>query len=291
MINPDCANTNLQTNNNIGNKIEDFIKIKCLADSLSKVYQMKSKLDNQIYAVKLVKMAMKDNMEKINIQREKIIMENISHPNIAKLYTTFYDNDYFYFVYEFIDGTNLENFVKDYQKNNPNSHIPQKLVISIFKQILLGYNYLYGKGILHRDIKPDSIMIDKNNNVKIISFGLSALFQQNCGVLSYNGSFVGRIDVVCPEILNSQKYDFKCDIFSIGYTMFFVMNYCFPTKIIIDQAINETKRIPSNPTKNEYDKKLVQLVDSMYRENPMERPDTSQALKELEIIEKNINNP
>ena len=89
---------------------------------------------------------MKDNMEKINIQREKIIMENISHPNIAKLYTTFYDNDYFYFVYEFIDGTNLENFVKDYQKNNPNSHIPQKLVISIFKQILLGYNYLYGKG-------------------------------------------------------------------------------------------------------------------------------------------------
>ena len=68
------------------------------------------------------------------------------------------------------------------------------------------------------------------------------------------------------------------------------MNYCFPAKTIIDQAINEVKRIPSNPIKNEYDKKLVQLVDSMYRENPMERPDISQALKELEIIEKNINN-
>ena len=129
MINPGNENTNMQPNNNIGNKIEDFIKIKSLVNST--VYQMKSKLDNQIYAVKFVKMPTENNMEKINIQREKIIMEALSHPNIAKLYTTFYDNDYFYFVYEFIDGTNLENYVKDYQKIIQ-IHIYHKNLLSFF---------------------------------------------------------------------------------------------------------------------------------------------------------------
>ena len=147
------------------------------------------------------------------------------------------------------------------------------------------------KGILHRDINPTNILIDKSNNIKIISFGYSALFQQNCGFLSYSCTRLGRMDVICPEIINCENYDFKFDIFSLGYTMNFLMNYRLPTNTNWDPVTRDIKRIPLNPNINEYDKKLVQLVDSMYRENPMERPDTSQALKELEIIEKNINNP
>ena len=286
-MNQGLTNTFFQTNN-IGNKIQDFIKINSLGmGQFGAVYQMKSKLNNQFYAVKFVKMP-KDNDEQIKIQREKIIMLSISHQNIVNLYKTFYDNNYYYFVSEFVNGTNLENYVKDYQKNNPNQHIPQQLVISIFKQILYGLNYLHSKGILHRDIKPDNILIDKNNNIKITDFGISAVFQQNYGILSYHFTQVGRPDYVCPEIINFQPYDFKCDIFSLGYTMFFVMNYYLPAKTQM-YGNEQVKRIPLKPTINNYDKNLVNLVERMYRDNPMERPDTFQAIKELESIEKNIN--
>ena len=287
-MNQGLTNTFFQTNN-IGNKIQDFIKINSLGmGQFGAVYQMKSKLNNQFYAVKFVKMP-KDNDEQIKIQREKIIMLSISHQNIVNLYKTFYDNNYYYFVSEFINGTNLENYVKDYQKNNPNQHIPQQLVISIFKQILYGLNYLHSKGILHRDIKPDNILIDKNNNIKITDFGISAVFQQNCGILSTHFTRVGRPDYVCPEIINCQPYDFKCDIFSLGYTMFFVMNYYLPAKTQM-YGNEQVKRIPLKPTINNYDKNLVNLVETMYRDNPGERPNTLEAIKKLESIEKNINN-
>ena len=285
MINQNYTNNQF---NNIGNKISDFIQIKSLdMGHFSPVYQMKSKLNNQFYAVKFVEIP-KDKNEKIKIEREKIIMSSISHPYIVNLYCTFYDNNYYYFVYEFFEGTNLENFVKNYQKNNPNGHISQQLIISIFKQILLGLNYLHGKGILHRDLKADTILIDKNNNIKITGFDISAVFQQNCGILSTHFTQVGRPDYVCPEIINCQPYDFKCDIFSLGYTMFFVMNYYLPTKTQFF-GNEQIKRIPASSKINIYDKKLVQLIDNMYKEKSIERPYTAQALKELEIIEKYVN--
>ena len=287
-MNQGFTNINFQTNN-IGNKIQDFIKMKRLGNGqFGAVYQMKSKLNNQIYAVKYVDFP-KNNDDIIKIQREKMIMESLSHPNIVNLYRAFSDKYHYYFVSEYIDGSNLENYVKDFQKNNPNEHIPQQFVINIFKQILSGLNYLHSKNILHRDIKPDNILIDKNNNIKITDFGISAVFQENLGILTTNFTRVGRPDYVCPEIINGQRYDFKCDIFSLGYTMFFVMNYYLPYNIRM-YAGEQIKRIPSNPAINNYDKNLIQLVDRMYRDNPGERPDSLNALKELIIIENNINN-
>ena len=295
MINPVFINTNYQYNN-IGNKISDFEQIKILGrGQFGVVYLMRSKLNNQLYAVKFVEIP-RDNdiriiiMKNINIQKEKIIMENISHPNIVSLYGTFLDNNYFYYISEFVNGTNLEDYVKNYQKNYPNKHIPQDLVISIFKQILLGLKYLHGKYILHRDIKPDNILIDINNKVKITDFGVSAVFKENLGLLQCHFTRVGRPDYACPEILNNQPYDFKCDIFSLGFTIFFVMNYCLPSKTLFDPQTEICKRIPLNiPKNNYYDINLVLLVERMFREKPNERPDTDQALKELEIIE-NYNN-
>ena len=94
-------------------------------------------------------------------------------------------------------------------------------------------------------------------------------------------------DYVFLEILRGQPYDLKCDIFSLGYTMFFVMTGNIPTKT--DNFGNIVKNIISNAFYNIYNKYLVDLIERMYRYNPAERPNTKEALGELEAIEENIN--
>ena len=216
------------------------------------------------------------------------IMSNINHPNIIHLYKTFEENNSLYFVYEYFPSTDLESYVKDFKKNNPNKYINQDIVIKILKQILLGLQYLHNCGIFHRDIKPASILIDTNYNVKITSFDLSAFYKQGFGILSSNCTFVGQINYVCPEILNKQPYDYKCDIFTLGYTMHFVMNFILPTKTDVSKGMEKISRIQINTINNNYNPQLIQLIKKMYNDNPSERPDATQCLQELELMQKNI---
>ena len=273
------------------NQISDF---ECLAPlghgRFGQVYKMKSKMDGQIYAVKMVKKP----GEKINLKREKYIMGQLSHPNIVKLYGTFEDSNYIYFVSELIQGKNLEVYVQNFQQFNPNKHIEQKIIIHIFKQILITLNFLHENGIIHRDIKPDNILIDNNNNIKITDFGISAIYKNGYGDYSYNNTVVGRSDFLCPEMINNQPYDYRCDIFCLGYTIYYMMYFTLPSisKIYKDNSNNEKiHRIDSLEIKDTfYNKRLIKLVKSMFSNNPYDRPNISFALKELNDIENEINN-
>ena len=286
--NPNYLNDENKQIDNIGNHISDFINLKILGNGyFGTILKMKSKINNQIYAVELIKIESIDESEKIKIMREQKILSSISHPNIVKLCTTFQDDKYFCLVTEFFSSQNLESFVEKFKEQNQNGYINQDLVIKIFKQILLGLSYLHSKRIMHRDLKADNILIDENNNIKISGFKISAMYGEGFGILSSRGSRVGRIDYACPEILNSQAYDLKCDIFTLGYTMYYIMNYQLPSNLSRGEN-GEIKRIDNIKSNDKYDIKLVELVNRMFRENPSERPSSLQALQELEVIEKNI---
>ena len=274
--------------NSIGNQISHFEHLGYVGNgSFGVVSKMRSRLNNQIYAVKQIEMPKGNNIKEdlIKLMREATIMGNAYHPNLVRLYTAFQDNKYQYFVSEFIEGQNLENFIYKYKQHG--QHLNQSLVINIFKQILNGLIYLHSNGIMHRDIKPDNMLIDAYNNIKIIDFGISAFYIKHYGYLSSRGTQVGRPDYVCPEILLKRPYNLKCDIFSLGYTMYFVMNCDLPSKT--DNAGNRIKKNNLN-FNNNYDRNLVQLIERMYRDNPEQRPTSTEALNELLVIEKNINN-
>ena len=276
-------------NNPIGNSISDFINLQRLGSGqFGTVFKMKSKKNGQIYAVKIVEKP-KNNKEIVNLKREEFIMGQISHPNIVQLYGTFEDYNNCYFISEFIEGTNLESFIKDFKNNNPNSYINQEILIDILRQILLGLEYLHGNYILHRDIKPDNILIYQNNKIKITDFGISAIYKEGFGLFGMHSTRVGRPDYVCPEILYNQPYDYKCDIYSLGYTMYYAMNFCLPEQRKVYGSDQQVKRYFSGKSGNYYDPRLIQLIDTMYRDNPNERPTASQALKELESITNNNN--
>ena len=158
------------------------------------------------------------------------------------------DKEIFCLVMECAQNGSLESYYDDYiNRFKDKEHflpLDEKLIIKIFKQLLNGVNYLHSKGVIHRDIKTDNILLDENNNIKISDFGISALYkgnneyedeededkQKKDEMLFCGNTTIGRIDTLSPEMKKREKYDYKVDIYNLGLTMLCIMSYENPRK-------------------------------------------------------------
>ena len=201
-----------------------------------------------------------------------------------------------------INEEELENKTKDeIRKIYNDKFIPldEKIVIKFLKQLLDGIAYLHSRYIIHRDIKADNILLDENNNIKISDFGISALVRnQNSINLGKDLDLFslctkkGTYNFVCPEIINEEKYDFQADIYSLGLLMLWLMSYRDPTKIKKGEN-GESKRreIRIEYLLKYYNEYLRNLVLRMIDDENNIRPSAKEALDELKLIEKYIENP
>ena len=294
--------------------------------------KMKSKKDNKFYAIKKIDIN-SDKFEPKNFKRETKIMENLNHENIIKFYCYFKDKEridkykeifteiyskknyknkldaleketedkeVYCLVMEFAQNGSLEDYYNKYKQNffdkEHFTQLDQKFIIKVFKQILNGLKYLKSKSIIHRDIKPDNILLDEENNVKISDFGIAAVFRDTNfdedieETLISKGTQAGRIDYVCPEIEEGKEYDFGADIYSLGLTMIFLMSYENPIKIIKDSK-NYYRDIDFFSMDYIYNVYLRRLVIKMLNYDINKRPNVSDILDELEIIELFIKSP
>ena len=226
------------------------------------IYKATNKKNNKIYVIK----AIKDNNNRVLIEREKNLLKNESHQNIIRHYSSFVENNINFFVLEFFDGENLEHLSNKYKSYNPPKYIPESLIIIILKGVINGLIYLHNRNIMHRDITPDNIMIDNNNVVKITDFGIS----KKCNNLDElaKGSLRGKTHYTSPEISKAYfkgqqytNYNFKTDIFSLGVTMFNIMTFDFPLNI--NKKTKTFERNENFIDPNIYNRKLIELVESM----------------------------
>jgi len=192
---------------------EDIFKIyvigeKIGAGNFSTVVKATTKIDNKVYAVKIInkKKVLNKKYEFVNEIR---ILQKLDHPNIIKLYEIYECHDKFYLVMEYLSGPNLSI------KIEKDGNISEYFIASVLYKILSAINYCHSIGICHRDIKPENIMFN-DNEVKIIDFGLSKKFHS--GVAKFK-SFLGTPYYVAPEVIK-QEYSFNCDMWSIGATAF-----------------------------------------------------------------------
>ena len=201
----------------------------------------------------------------------------------------------------FVDGITLNAKEADLQKiNNKFKPLDEKIVIKFFKQLLSGIKYLHSKSIIHRDIKPDNILLDENNNVKISDFGIAAIIKDGNeenkdkeSSLFSGKTVIGRPDYICPEMLRGEDYDYQADIFSLGLTMLRLMSFKNPILIIKNHLnqIKDRKIKREYILSNYYNKYLINLVLRMIFDINDVRPSAKDALDELIEIEKYIKNP
>ena len=171
--------------------------------------------------------------------------------------------------------------------------LEEKLLINILKQLLIGLKYLHKKGIMHRDITPDNILLDENNNVKITDFGISAFHKDNkttkgdvCEEFFSQKTMVGRISYASPQVQKGEEYDYSCDIYSLGVTILYLMSYENPiviTKNPLGKKIREQLKFENIHKK--YNSYLQNLIKRMVKDEPELRPTSSEAYDELELIE------
>lgn len=190
--------------------------------AFSKVYLGTHILTGQHVAIKAIdKVYMKDEFSKKKVFQEVLILKTCNHRNVIRLLEVFENQKYLFIVQEHASGGDLLTYVKE------RGRLPENEAKLIFMQIVLGVQHCHGHNILHRDIKPDNILIDKGMTLKLCDFGVSRFVKkgqtinEQCGTPAY----------IAPEIIRDKGYE-GCypDLWSMGVLLYALVTGTVPFK-------------------------------------------------------------
>ena len=233
------------------------------------------KKENKLYALKKIPLLTKNEIE----HYKKILntLFQIKSEYVIKYYESYLENDCLCIIMEYGGNTDLKKYIKE-----QDSLIEEKTIKSIIIQICLGLNEIHKKRLIHRDLTPDNIFMDKNYKIKIGDFSVSQVLTTK---KNYTESQVGKHHYFAPEIEKAEKYNYKADIYSLGCIMheLFTLNEYYDSK-------NKDEKIDTNI----YNLKWQNLIDLTLRDNFNERPNIEEIYnfikKEIELKENNSNN-
>ncbi|OXB75555.1 UNVERIFIED_CONTAM: hypothetical protein H355_013555 [Colinus virginianus] len=230
-------------------------------------------------AIKVIdkRKAKQDSYVLKNMKREPRIHQMIKHPNVVQLYETLETDNSYYMVMELCLGGDLLDRICDKQR------LAEREVRRYTWQILSAVGYLHCHGIVHRDLKIENFLLDENNNIKIVDFGLSntakfeglsqELLHTQCGSPAY----------AAPELLAHRKYGPKVDVWSIGVSMFAMLTGTLPftvepfniKQLHQKMVIGEISPIPPDISPG-----AVQFMQSLLEPDPVKRPGVKEAMKD-----------
>ena len=263
---------------NVGSKLEDFQVVRPLGKgNFGAVYLVTSKLTNKLYAMKEIQTSKYKSQEEVNqVEKEIKLLENLRHPHVITYFNSFKQNGNIYIVIEYINGGSLEDLLV---KNiNQQKRIDEKTLWDLLIQSLSGLLYLLEKRkIIHRDIKPDNLLLDSEGHLKISDFGVSAIKSDEVDdLLKCHGTVAGPIQFMAPEMCLGDAYDFKSDIYMLGLTFWFMASNNLPErKLSLGPLIIPIKN-PNAKLPDCYSEMLKGFINSLLKP-PEERPSTSEA--------------
>ncbi|XP_025959379.2 hormonally up-regulated neu tumor-associated kinase isoform X3 [Dromaius novaehollandiae] len=244
--------------------------------SFAKVREGLHVLTGEKVAVKVIdkKRAKKDTYVTKNLRREGQIQQMIRHPNIAQLLDILETENSYYLVMELCPGGNLMH--KIYEKKRLEEHEARKYI----RQLILAVEHLHRAGVVHRDLKIENLLLDEDNNIKLIDFGLS-----NCaGILGYSDPFstqCGSPAYAAPELLARKKYGPKIDVWSIGVNMYAMLTGTLPFTVepfSLRALYQKMVDKEMNPFPTQLSTAAINFLRSLLEPDPAKRPNIQQAL-------------
>lgn len=199
----------------IGKRVNDRYKLLKMVGGggMANVYLARDMILDRDVALKILRMDFNNDDEFIKrFNREAQSATSLAHPNIVSIYDVGEDGDIYYIVMEYVEGMTLKQYI---QKNDP---IPIGTALDIMKQITAAISHAHQNGIIHRDIKPQNILIDHEGNIKITDFGIAiALSSTN---ITQTNAVLGSVHYLSPEQARGGMANKKSDIYSLGIVMF-----------------------------------------------------------------------
>ena len=230
--------------------------------AFSTIYKGKHKDTGKYYAIKEISF---ENLEKIrdSIKREFTLMKNLNHKNIIKLHEVFFDNDEknIYLVIDYFQKGDFAKFLNG-------KALKEKYAKKYMRQLVDGLKYLYQKQILHRDLKPQNILVTDEGNLVITDFGF-ARYTDNEHMLN---TLCGSPMYMAPEIMLKKRYNNKSDLWSVGVIFFEILFGTTPYKAknMID-LMTAIKKKPVSLPKNNLSLDCRDLLLNLLRRDPEKR--------------------
>ncbi len=241
--------------------------------------------------------------------REAQLAERLAHPNVVKVLDHGCENDTYYIVMEFVEGNTLGDLMeKDqdiyaslsnmptYIANKPTDSVIENnninLIVTVMRQISGVLQAANDIGLIHRDIKPQNILIDEKGNAKLLDFGLAKDTDSLASMLSMTGQTIGTPPYMSPEQHEGKKeVDIRSDLYSLGITAYQMLAGKCPFEAKSAVAIGQMHLNDIPETLNKLDKNiplnLSQVIDRLLAKNPDDRHQTpAELIEDLNRVER-----
>ncbi len=233
-------------------------------------------LDHKV-AVKIIKhgRASADNLRRF--KREQQILAGMNHPNIARFYNSGTTSDGFpYIIMEYIEGMSITDYCEKNQCT-----VEEK--IDLFKQVLEAVRYAHENLVIHRDLKPGNIFIDKAGNVKILDFGISKLMEDESEDITQTGSRILTLRYAAPEQIRQKNITTATDLYALGVIFYQLLagigpfdiddlsHYEAEQLILNEEPPRPSSRSDSTPSKKKLTGDLDAIALKAIRKEPDQR--------------------
>ena len=229
----------------VGKRLDGRYEIREIigVGGMAVVYKAFDNVENRFVAIKILKDEFLSNQEFLRrFKNESKAIAMLSHPNIVNVYDVSFGDLIQYIVMEYIDGITLKEFIER------EGSLRWKDAVHFTIQILRALQHAHDRGIVHRDVKPQNIMVLSDGTIKVTDFGIARFARSDQRTITDKA--IGSVHYISPEQARGEKTDEKTDIYSVGVMLYEMLTGKLPfqAESAVSVAIMQLQREPQLPT-------------------------------------------
>ena len=227
----------------IGKMLDNRYELLALIGTggMANVYKAKCHRLNRLVAIKILKSELAENAEfRRRFRDESLAVAQLSHANIVSIYDVSSSQGIDYIVMELIDGITLKQYMERRGK------MDWREALHFITQIMRGLSHAHSRGIIHRDIKPQNIMVLRDGSVKVADFGIACLADAHQTLAQ---EALGSVHYISPEQAKGERLDARSDIYSAGVVLYEMLTGRLPFEgnSAVSVAIQHLSSVPLSP--------------------------------------------